>query len=204
MIGMGMVMLSALPLYGESSPAATNTAKTTFLDKRWFAILDHDYIMQEALAARQARLEIDKQRTAFQEEIKQQEQKLREWEKNLIDSQQTLTEEEYARKRHAFEEGVSEAHKAVAERRTQLEESFNHARETIVDAILKIVADISREQGYDVVFPRSIVFYANEAYDITDEVLTRLNKTLPSVSIEIPAQIKQSKKSIHNQQSTHD
>jgi outer membrane protein len=170
-------------LYAAPSPSSTSGMPKREMR---FAILDHDYVMEKADAARQAHQEIDARRAAFQADLEKEEQKLRIMEANLVESQQTLSEEEYAQKRQEWEAIVAETHKTVSDRRIQLENLHNHAREVIVEAILKIVAEVSRERGYDVVLPRSMVFYAEESYDITDEILARLNKELPLVSLDLP------------------
>ena len=148
-----------------------------------FAILDHDHIMDECLAGRQARLEIEKNRTLFQEEMDRQEHQLRTLEKQLIALQHTLNEEQYANKRQEFEGSVAETHKMVAEKRKKLDESSNRLRETVIQSILEIVNELAKERGYTVVLPRSMIFYADQTYDITSDVLQELNKRLPAVSL---------------------
>ena len=150
------------------------------------AIFDHDHIMQVSAAACQARQDIEQKRTEFQKELDHYEQTLRDLEHQLVELQKTLPIELFNKNRENFEARVAETHKIVAERRAQLEESFNSAREMIKEATLKIVTEIAQQQGYQIVFPKSIIFYhSSQALDITQDVLKKLNTTLPRISLNL-------------------
>lgn len=181
-----IVVLLNLWLISSLICAQVEPKSRTHAQSANLAILDHDHIMQESCAARQARQDIEQQRTEFQKELDHYEQTLRELENRLVDLQKTSSEESYSKKRQDFESRVAETHKIVAERRAQLEESFNSAREIIVAATLKIVTEIAQQQGYQIVFPKSIVFYhSSDAHDITQDVLRQLNATLPKISLKL-------------------
>ena len=149
-----------------------------------FAILDHDHIMQNSMAAQQARQDLEQKRMAFQTELDSHERALREAEKKLIELQTRSSEEQYLKEKQDFDTRVAETHKIVAERRTQLNESYDRVLESINKATLTIVKDIAEYEGYQVVFPRSIIFYCSvKAVDITNPVLNKLDKILPEVSL---------------------
>ena len=149
----------------------------------YFAVLDHDHIMQTATAALKARQEIEAQRSLIQDQINQYEQKLRIQKENLVTLQTTLTEEEYLQKRQDFEKDVTRVQQIVSKRKSELEESFNHVREVIVAKILKIVEQIACERHYTLVLPKSMIFYADRACDMTELVLQQLNHDLTYVDL---------------------
>lgn len=148
------------------------------------AVLDQERVLFESQAAQDVRAQIESQRAAFQKEIDQQEKALRQEEDALKTAQPTLSEEAFLERRTAFETRVGEVHKKVALRRAQLEHAFHKAREEIVGAMNKIVAQLSQETGTTLVLPKGAVLYALDSLDITQEVLSKLNHTLPTIKIE--------------------
>ena len=60
------------------------------------------------------------------------------------------------------------------------------AQRTIIGAINEIISDLARDKGLDLVLQRPAVFYAGPDLDVTQEVLSRLNRKLPSVTVNIP------------------
>ena len=53
--------------------------------------------------------------------------------------------------------------------------------------MLNIVGKLSKQKGYSVVLPTSQLLYADPKLDITNDVLSELNSTLPKVSVSFKA-----------------
>lgn len=151
--------------------------------KGLFVVIDQEHILFECQAAQKARSFIESQRLSFQSEIDQQERELREQEETLEKEQPDLSEQEFLVKRQAFENRVSEVHKRVALRRSQLEKVFNKARETILVKMKEIVSRLSKERRISVVLPKGLVLYVEPGLDMTSEVLEELNQLLPEVDV---------------------
>lgn len=148
------------------------------------AVLDQEYVLFECQAAQETRTFIESQRRLFQSEIDQQEKALRQEETDLQEVQKTLTEDAFHKRRTAFEKRVGEIHMAVSQRRSQLERTFNKAREEIVTNMMEIVSTLSQAKGIKLVFPKGAVLYAKQNLDLTQEVLDTLNKKLPKIDME--------------------
>ncbi|NLG34730.1 MAG: OmpH family outer membrane protein [Lentisphaerae bacterium] len=101
-----------------------------------------------------------------------------------------LTEEARQRKRAEAEEKLTELQEfQLRARRTQetklkqLREQVMKSRQGIVDELMKILADFSESEGYDLVFDRSgmtmnmipLAVYSSPDLDVTDQVIERLN-----------------------------
>ena len=50
----------------------------------------------------------------------------------------------------------------------------------------EITVALAKERSIQLIVPRSGLLYVDERYDISDEVLKRLNKQLPSVTLVLP------------------
>jgi outer membrane protein len=76
-----------------------------------------------------------------------------------------------------------------------LQQRFNNFRSVLLDEISKKVTDIAKAKGATLVVDKSgpslagipSVIYADAAYDITDEVMTAINKDRPPAAAAAPA-----------------
>ena len=60
------------------------------------------------------------------------------------------------------------------------------AYKSVRQAFYRITQEVAKERSLEVVFPRSGLIHVDAKYDISDEVLKRLNKVLPSVKVKLP------------------
>ena len=78
-----------------------------------------------------------------------------------------------------IKDGASLAQKRIADQTTR-------AQKKILDKIKAVAADYAKQNGYDFVIPTTIdnatgmfiVLYANEKYDITDEIIELINQSV--------------------------
>jgi len=56
----------------------------------------------------------------------------------------------------------------------------------IRQALIEVVAEVARERGATLVLSKSQVVMASSAFDITEEVMQKLNAKLPEVSLAAP------------------
>ena len=76
------------------------------------------------------------------------------------------------------------AQQEVRVKRGKLEKGLAKALGDIQKKVTSIVESISKEKGYDIAISGNLVLYTSAKQDITDEVLGRLNKELPNVSVK--------------------
>lgn len=153
-------------------------------------IIDVQRILSESKAAKGVRPEIDRLRRAFQDQVKEQEQVLREAEQQLAQQRAILSRDAFSEKRRAFSEKASGAQRDVQERRRLLDEAFNETKNVILKNLIVVAQDVAKEKDINIVLEKRFVFLSAKALDITDSVLTRLDKRLPAVSIELGEQKK--------------
>lgn len=149
------------------------------------AIVDVQRLMNDSKAAVSIQKQLDSQRDEFQKEFVKIERQLQDKERVLIESQEILNADEFSQRRVAFEQELLEARKLVQKRQRALEESANEAVMELRREVTKIIADIAAKEKYQLVLTRHSVLLADKDMDITDTVLSVLDKSLKSVKLKV-------------------
>jgi Skp family chaperone for outer membrane proteins len=152
------------------------------------AVVDVQRIMQDSSASKGIQKAIESQRDSYQKEIQTLEDKLQNAENELRKQQTVLAPDAFAAKRRDFEKQVSDVQRTVQARKRTLDTAFNDAMTHVQKTMLEIVQDIADERGANVVIPRNLLVLFASNLDVTDPVLERLNKQLPTVAVTIPKQ----------------
>lgn len=172
--------------YGQETTAPPVQA-TKRLPYAQVAVVDIPTILQQATAMRTIQQQLDVQKEQLQRDVAQQQDALRTAEQELARLRQTVSVEEFDRKRTEFETQVSATGRALQERTRRLDIAFNQARNSVINTLDQVIAEVAREWGATLVISRQfIVYQAGGAADITAEVLERLNSRLPQVTVSVP------------------
>ncbi len=148
------------------------------------AVVNIDKLLHECKAAKQVQTELETQRFKFQEEMKKQEEFFLAWDKKLVEQQKDMKSEEFAEKRKEFDAKLAKVHQKATQHREQLEAAFNEAMTTVQETILLLIRDAAVENKYKIVIPRSFVIFREDALEITDELLKKLDEKLPSLTLK--------------------
>lgn len=176
----GMLLAAAVLIFAGGSRAGAQT-----LDAPKIAIVDVQRVLNEAKASKGVLPEIEKLRRDFQNQVKEEERALREAEQELSQQRAILSPDAFAQKRRDFSEKASDAQRVVQERRRALDQAFNATRNAILENLAIVSQNIAKERGLNIVMDKKFVFISANSLDITSEVITRLDKRLPSVKIEV-------------------
>jgi outer membrane protein len=168
------------PTPAPPAPAATPPNLTVM-------VVDVQALLQNSKAAKMVRSQIEQKRTEYTKEIAHQEELLRQERDKLQRTQATLTPEQLNQKGKAFQEKVGELDRNVQSKRQALEKSNGTALAKIQQAMLKIIADIAKEKKANLVLQRSELVLFDRAFDVTDEVLQKLDQEMPSLTVEFAA-----------------
>ena len=150
------------------------------------AVIDGQRIEREAMAIKDAREQLQRVRSAYQAEVAKEEEKFRAEEQELARQRTVLTGEAFDARRRDFERRVTEVQRQVQERSRQLEQSFNDVRGEVGKAMVVIIGDLAKERDFSLVIHRAQTAYRADGLDITDEVLKRLDKKLPTFKVNLP------------------
>jgi Skp family chaperone for outer membrane proteins len=164
---------------------AQNVDKQTPDKQSHVLIVDMKRTLDESKAAINVQKKIEAQRSSFQDEISLQEKLIREGEQELQTMRGKLNADQYAEKENQLRKKFRDVEKYVQERRQALEKATTAAMGKVRTTLLMIIKDIAKKRGVQAVLIKQQVLWAEDNLEITDDVLTRLNKELPDITVDI-------------------
>lgn len=152
------------------------------------AVIDYTQAVHESKAGQSLRQQLERQRAVYEKEIKGAESKLEEAQKELMQQQAVLSPDAFARKRQDFQKQANELQRTAQERKRTLDKMRDDGLRQIQTVLREILSEMVKERGYDIVMNAgpnvgTIVIASKELF-ITGEVMERLNKKLPTVTIK--------------------
>lgn len=174
---LGIALVMTLQVRAEDAPAVATQAFP-------IAVVDMNKVLQVSEAAKNARDQLEAKRKEYQDQISTQENALRSTEQELAKEKASMSEADFNKKRQAFEAKIVEAQKLVQEHKKSLDVGFNNSLATLQNEVAAIVGDISKERKFLMVMSNDGVVLAERSLDITEEVLTRLNKKIKKLPVD--------------------
>lgn len=149
------------------------------------AVIDVQALLGKSGAAKSLQTQLKARQEAFQKEFGDLEASLQKKEKSLAAERASLSPEDFGKKKKAFENDLLNARKAVQKSKRALDEGVADAVGRIRSRIILIATDLAKERGYRIVMTRENLVVVDKAMDITDDVMTRMNKVLPDVKLKV-------------------
>lgn len=165
------------------APVALREAAAQPLPATVAAVVDHHRIMRESRAARSIQQQLEVRRKLYLDQLAKEEQRLNEVGKELARQRGVLAAEAFAARRKEYEEAVQALQRTSNERRRQLDEALAAANAQLRQALKEIVDELALARGFNLVLPASALLLFSPTIDITEEVLARLDRKLPSVKV---------------------
>jgi Skp family chaperone for outer membrane proteins len=173
---------AAPPAAAPATPAATTPAAGLNV-----LVVDVQSLLQNSKSAKMVRQQIEQKRAEYAKEISHQEEVLRNERDALQRQQASLSPAALNQKGREFQAKVNELDKSVQSKRQALERSNGQALEKIQSAMLKIITEIAKTRKANLVFQRSELVLFDQGFDITDEVLQKLDEQLPTLTVNFVA-----------------
>ena len=171
------------PPAAPASPAPAASAGLSIL------VVDVQSLLQNSKSAKMVRQQIEQKRGEYTKEISHQEEVLRQERDTLQRQQASLSAEALNQKAKDFQQKVNELDRTVQAKRQALEKSNAEALEKIQEAMLKIITGISKDRKANLVFQRSELVLFDQGFDVTDEVLQKLDEQLPTLTVNFVAPV---------------
>lgn len=149
-------------------------------------IVDPGTVERTALAFQAVRTQDERQRQTLQAAAAKMETELKNAEQELARQRTILSPEAFSQRRRDFEKRVNEAQQSINNRRRDLEEALNGAYRRVGRTMIEVIGDIVKENNYQIVLPSSQIVIFQPALEITGEVIQRLNKKLPTMTVQSP------------------
>jgi outer membrane protein len=171
---------AAAPSTPAAAPSTQAPAPAQYLR---VMVVDIQTLLQKSKAAQMVRQQIEQKGAEYRKDIAHQEQVLHAEQDQLQREQSKLSPAALNKKGREFQQKVTALNQSVEAKRAALEKSNAEAFTKIQTAMLKIIADIAKQRQANFVFQRADVVLFDKRFDVTDEVLQRLDKELPSVTV---------------------
>ncbi|MCB1529847.1 MAG: OmpH family outer membrane protein [Rhodospirillales bacterium] len=150
-----------------------------------FAVVDINALLNDSAAGKSIQEQLEKKRSEFQEEFSKRETELRQVEKNIIDKKEKAPVEELEKEKRKFESGLLETKKLFRERRAALDRGLAEAMQELRKKIIQASAEIAEEEGYQAILTRESVVVVEKDFDITLDVLKKLDKKTKIIPLDI-------------------
>lgn len=118
---------------------------------------------------------MDKGRNLFQKSINQEENALRQAEKEINEKRDTISGEEFQLLVKDFEVKVASIQKLVQKSRQQLETNFQLSQKLIADTVNDLVIELAEKEKLLIVFKSDNIIYVNDEINYTSIILEELN-----------------------------
>jgi outer membrane protein len=177
------VVGSALAQAPPAPPAPPPPAPSPAAQSLTVMVVDYQALLQNSKAAKMVRSQIEQKRGEYTKEISHQEEGLRAERDALQRQQASLSPEALNQKGRDFQQKVNELEKSVQGKRQALEKSNGDALQKIQEQMLKIIADIAKQRKANLVFQRADLVLFDQGFDVTDEVLQKLDEEMPALTV---------------------
>jgi outer membrane protein len=152
-------------------------------------VVDVQALLQNSKAAKMVRSQIEQKRGEYTKEISHQEESLRAERDALQRQQASLSPESLNQKGRDFQQKVNDLERNVQSKRQALEKSNGDALQKIQEEMLKIIADIAKSRKANLVFQRTDLVLFDQTFDVTDEVLQKLDEQMPTLTVNFVAPV---------------
>lgn len=158
------------------------------------AVVNVQKVMAESTAAKNIREQLESKQKTFQSELTKKAESLQKEKQDIAKQQSVLSKEAFETKAREFNKKETEVQKDVQQKRAMLDGATEKALSDIQKATIEIIAEIAKERKLTLALPTSQILYADNTLDISDEVVTRLNKQVPKLEVKFDAKPKADKK----------
>lgn len=152
-------------------------------------VVDVQSLLQNSKAAKMVRSQIEQKRDQYSKEISHEEEALRAERDALQRQQASLSPAALNQRGREFQQKVNNLDLDVQSKRQALEKSNNEALSKIQQAMLRIIADIAKQRRANLVFQRTDLVLFDRSFDVTDEVLQKLDEELPVLNVNFVAPV---------------
>ena len=171
----------------QPPPAATAPDTNPTQPPLTIMVVDVQSLLQNSKSAKMVRQQIEQKRAEYAKEISHQEETLKQERDSIQRQQSSLSAEALNQKGREFQQKVNDLDRGVQSKRQALERSNAEALEKIQEVMLKIITDIAKDRKANMVFQRSELVLFDQNYDVTDDVLRRLDEQLPTLTVNFVA-----------------
>jgi len=155
----------------------------TFAEQK-IVVLDMKHVLNNSKAGKGAQNFLKKSLNNNAKKFSDMEKALKKEESDLLEKKNILSKEEYTKKSNSLRKKVIDYQ---SQRRLSLDRISTQrakSRETLINKIRPIVDSYIKENNISIVMDKKNMIGGLNEYDITEVIIEKLNKELPSIKIE--------------------
>jgi len=184
---LGFLFVISPSMAQQKTPAKAPAGKKRVVELPFpVAVLHVQSILSNAKAVKSIRDQVTKFGSSFEKEIQKERDAIRTANQELARQRTILAPEAFAEKRREFEQRVVEVQRLVQKRQRELDTSRNEAMAQVNSSYVEIISAIAKEQNLALILKKAQTAFSVKTLDITQDVLSRLNKKLPTVKVKKP------------------
>ncbi len=146
-------------------------------------IIDINKILSDADAAIDAAEQIEEIAIVIENEIKLSDEEMIKEENLLIESQSIMAPDAFESKRNEYAIKVQKYNNERQAKLMKIDELIAVSRNDILNAMKSILEEVSNEKGITIILEKTSIMLNAEKMDLTNEVLKKLNKSLPTIKV---------------------
>ena len=147
-------------------------------------VVNADMILQDSKAGKNLKVQADQQQKAIKAEYDKQQKLFDDAARKLVAQKDTLSADDLRKKKEDLRRQGEQQTKALNDRQRVLDRGVAKGQEQIVQALVEVVKDVAKAHGLTLVVSKAATPYLDPSYDISQEVLQKLNAKLPSVKLQ--------------------
>lgn len=154
-------------------------------EKSPIVVVDVERIVLESLSGKDLTKKFEDKMDKFQKKFSSKEADFQKEKESLEKKQAILSKEAFEKEAKAFQAKAMELQKLAQSERISIENAKMLAMDQIDVAAKEITRDLAKEREFLVVSPIAAILFYDDKIDITEEILTRLNKKITKVTFEV-------------------
>ena len=167
------------------SSFAQESTQDVDLSVKRIGLVDIEGVLRSAEASEKVRSLLDEQRGKFQQEFNIIEKQLQDTERDLTLKRGVISDVEFDNQRIAFQKKVTQLQQDIQYRRQALDNAYQKAQNDLRALAIDILTEIAAEKQLDLILARNSALIFLPHFNISNEVLLRLNERTKNAKIEI-------------------
>lgn len=145
--------------------------------------VDFKYILNQSEAGKKAQSFLKNKLEKGLKEILEKEKKIQQDEKKIIEQKKILSPEEYKKKVTNLRKDVTLLQKQRQNLLSSVSKQRNKAKSELLKNLNPIIQDYMNEKKIRMVIDKKSILLADENLDLTDEIISKLNKKIKSINL---------------------
>lgn len=184
---LGFTTFAVMPFAMATTSSAETSQPAVALNSAFnYAVVNLNYIMAKSKAIDSINSQLKAYETKLQNMVKQKKQELQQEQQKLQEKRATLSPQAFQAAATAFQQKVVQSEKNLQDQAQSLQKVRIDAFAVVEKSLGTIVAEEASKKGYEIVFSASTLATYPKTHDISEAVLSTLNKNLTKVKVNYP------------------